>query len=243
MVYRALASLSLFTVGVWAQARPEAQPAFEVASVRVTAAGSFGDTAWGASGTNRYTVTNATLDYLIQIAYGIPLYQILGIEELGSEHYEVNAKAEDGVLLTSDQLQPRLQRLLAQRFKLASHREQREFDGYALVVAKGGPRLKPTAGASENGAIYPGGLRIMNATINGFAASLRSPAGRPVVDKTGIQGNYDFTLSYARDGDSVSPLPSLFTALQEQYGLRLEKSRVTLEILVIDRVEKVPSEI
>ena len=242
MVYRALPSLTLFTVGIWAQSQPEAQPAFEVASVRRTPPGSFGDTAWGPSGANRYTVTNATLDYLIQIAYGIPFDQILGIEKLGSEHYEVNAKAEDGVLLTSDRLQPRLQRLLAQRFKLAAHREQKEFDGYALVIAKGGPRLKSTAGASENGMIYPGGLRIMNATLTGFAGSLRNSAGRPVVDKTGIQGNYDFTLSYARDGDIASPLPSLFTALQEQYGLRLEKSRVPLEILVIDRVEKAPSE-
>jgi uncharacterized protein (TIGR03435 family) len=82
----------------------------------------------------------------------------------------------------------------------------------------------------------------MNQTLAGFAGSLRSPAGRPVIDRTGIQGNYDFTLSYARDGDTVSQLPSLFTALQEQYGLRLEKAKVPLEILVIDQVEKVPSE-
>jgi uncharacterized protein (TIGR03435 family) len=166
----------------------------------------------------------------------------MGMEKLGSEHYEFSAKAEDGVLLTLDQLQPRLRRLLEERFRLATHREQKEYDGYALVVAKSGPRLKPTTGSSENGVIYPGGLRIMNSTLAGFAGSLRSPAGRPVIDKTGVTGNYDFTLSYAHDGDTDSPLPSLFTALQEQYGLRLEKAKVPLEILVIDRVEKVPSE-
>jgi uncharacterized protein (TIGR03435 family) len=242
MVGSGLASLTLFTLGVLGQARAEPYPTFEVASVRPTPTGSFGDTSWGPYGTNRYTATNATLDFLIQIAYGIPRDQISGIEKLGSEHYEVNAKAEDGVLLTSEQLRPRLQRLLVERFKLATHREQREFDGYALVVAKGGPRLEPTAGVSENGMIYPGGLRLMNATLVGFAGSLRSPAGRLVIDKTDIKGNYDFTLSYARDEGVESRLPSLFTALQEQYGLRLEKAKVALDILVIDQVEKVPSE-
>ena len=81
------------------------------------------------------------------------------------------------------------------------------------------------------------GCEILNASLAGFAGCLRSPAGRPVIDKTGIRGTYDFILSYARDGDTESPLPSLFTALQEQYGLRLEKSKVPLEIRVIDEVE------
>jgi uncharacterized protein (TIGR03435 family) len=232
----ALASLALFTLNVWAQ------PAFEVASVKLTPPGSLGYTSWSPYGTNRYAASNATLEGLVQLAYGISREQISGIEKLGSEHYEISVKAEDGVLLTLDQLQPRFRRLLEERFKLAAHRGQKEYDGYALSVAKGGPRLKPTAGSSENGMIYPGGMRILNSTLAAFAGSLRSPAGRPVIDKTGITGNYDFTLSYARDGDTDSPLPSLFTALQEQYGLRLEKAKVPLEILVIDRVEKVPSE-
>jgi hypothetical protein len=129
----------------------------EVASVKLTPSGSFGYTSWSPYGRNRYGASNATLHFLIQLAYGIPLDQISGIEKLGSEHYEISAKAEDGVLLALDQLQPRLQRLLVERFKLATHRDQKEYDGYALVVARGGPRLKSTAGVSENGMIYPGG--------------------------------------------------------------------------------------
>jgi uncharacterized protein (TIGR03435 family) len=244
IVIRFLASLTLFTVGIWAQSAADPRPAFEVASVKPTPPGSLGYTSWSPFGTNRYAATNATLESLVQIGYGygVLIDQILGVEKLGSEHYDVSVKAEDGVLLTLDQLQPRLQRLLAERFKLATHRAQKEYDGYALVVAKGGPRLKPTAGVSENGMIYPGGLRLMNITLASFAGFLRSPAGSPVIDKTGIRGNYDFTLTYARDGDTDSPLPSLFTALQEQFGLRLERSKVPLEILVIDGVEKVPSE-
>jgi uncharacterized protein (TIGR03435 family) len=242
IVFRSLASFTIFTVGIWAQSAADPRPAFEVASVKPTPPGNFGNTSWSPYGTNRYAATNATLELLVQLAYGMPSDQISGFEKLGSEHYDVSVKAEDGVLLTLDQLQPRIQRLLEERFKLATHREQKEYDGYALVVAKGGPRLKPTAGVSENGMIYPGGLRLMNTTLAGFAGSLRSPAGRPVIDKTGIRGNYDFTLSYARDGDADSTLPSLFTALQEQFGLRLESSKVPLEVLVIDQVEKVPSE-
>jgi uncharacterized protein (TIGR03435 family) len=242
MVYRALASITLLAVGVLAQPPEDPRPAFEVAAVKPTPSARFGDTSLGPYGTNRYTATNVTLDFLVQIAYGISDYQISGVEKLGSEHYEISAKAEDGVLLTDDHLRPRLQRLLEERFKLVTHREQKEYDGYALVVAKGGPRLRPNAGVSEIGTINPGRLRIMNASLAGFAGCLRSPAGRPVIDKTGIRGTYDFILSYARDGDTESPLPSLFTALQEQYGLRLEKSKVPLEIRVIDQVEKVPSE-
>ena len=82
----------------------------------------------------------------------------------------------------------------------------------------------------------------MNRSLDDFAAELRSPAGRPVVDKTGIQGKYDFVLSYAREGDKESPDPSFFTALQERYGLKLQKSKVRLDILVVDQVEKVPSD-
>ncbi len=82
----------------------------------------------------------------------------------------------------------------------------------------------------------------MNLPLSAFATSLRSPAGRPVVDRTGIPGNYDFSLSYARDGDTDSSLPSFFTALQEQFGLKLEPAKAPLEIVVIDHVERVPTD-
>jgi uncharacterized protein (TIGR03435 family) len=129
----------------------QAQPEFEVASVRLTSKDSIGYTNFGAYGTGRYTITNATLDFLVQVAYAVPWNQISGVEKLGTDHYDINAKAEEGVLLTIEQLQPRLRRLLEQRFKLATHRETKEFDGYALVVAKGGSKLQPTKGGSEPG--------------------------------------------------------------------------------------------
>jgi uncharacterized protein (TIGR03435 family) len=90
--------------------------------------------------------------------------------------------------------------------------------------------------------IAANGFRFLNLPLSSFAGFLRSPAGRPVVDKTGIAGNYDFTLSYALENDTDSPLPSFFTALQEQFGLKLEATKVPLELVVIDHVEKIPSE-
>ena len=82
----------------------------------------------------------------------------------------------------------------------------------------------------------------MNTPLSSFATSLRSLAGRPVVDKTGIQGRYDFTLSFARLDDPESTLASFSTAVQEQLGLKLEPAKVPLELLVIDHVEKIPTE-
>ena len=225
------------------QTPSDAKSAFEVASIRITPKAQFGYMSFGPSGSNVYTATNITLEALIQVAYDIPYDRISGREKLGTEHYNVAAKAEDGVLLTYEQLQPRLQRLLAERFKLSVHRETKIFDGYTLVVAKGGPKLKPsTASSEQGGTIYPGGLRLPNMTIASFAGALRSPAGRPVIDKTGIAGNFDFELAYARDDDLDSSLPSFFTALQQEYGLRLEPAKIPLELLVIDGVEKIPTE-
>jgi uncharacterized protein (TIGR03435 family) len=218
------------------------QPAFEVASVKVTPGNNTGNTSFSPFGSNRYTANNAPLSLLVQLAYGVPFEQISGVEKFGDGRYDLSAKAEDGVLLDVDQLRPRLRLLLEQRFKIVVHRETKTFDGYSLVIARGGPELRPSSGSSENGMIFPGGLRLMNCSLQAFAGSLRSVAGRPVMDKTGIAGKYDFNLRYARDGDIDSPLPSFFTALQEKYGLKLQTAKVPLEIIVVDHVERIPTE-
>jgi uncharacterized protein (TIGR03435 family) len=239
---RFLAAIALLSAAAWSQAEQEPLPAFEVASVRVTPPAQIGYTSVSPYGGNRFTVTNATLQLLVQIAYGTPYEQMSGIDKLGSERYDVTAKAEDGVVLTYEQVKPRMRRLLEERFQLKIHHEQKTTDGYALVAAKGGPKLQPGTKTTRQNQIYPGGLRLSNAPVGLLAGMLRGPAGRPVMDKTGIEGNYDFQLSYAREEETESRLPSIFTALQEQYGLKLEPAKVPLEILVIDRVEKIPAE-
>lgn len=180
---------------------------------------------------------------MIQMAYGVTWNQISGMEKLGKNHYDISAKAEDGVVITPETLKPRLRQLIEQRFKLATHRETKEFPGYALVVAKGGSKLRPAKkGSTAYGMVYPGGMRLPNTSMDGLGTFLASPLGRPVIDQTGIQGDYEIQLDCARDGDANSPLPSIFTALQEQLGLKLEPRKVPVELLVIDRVETVPSE-
>jgi uncharacterized protein (TIGR03435 family) len=217
--------------------------AFEVASVRITPPDKIGYTALPKYGTNRFISTNITLDLMIQLAYGVTWNQISGMEKLGKYHYDITAKAEDGVVITGETLGPRLRQLLEQRFKLATHRETKEFPGYALVVAKAGPKLQPSKqDSTAYGMVYPGGLRAPHATMEVLAIDLASPLGRPVIDQTGVKGQYDIQLDYARDGDANSSLPSIFTALEEQLGLKLEPRKVPVELLVIDRIETVPSE-
>jgi uncharacterized protein (TIGR03435 family) len=234
-----LIALALFSAAACAQ-HAEPLPSFEVASIRLSTDKS--GVTFGPPGTGTYTIRGVMLYGLVEQAYDVPYQQISGIEKLGSARYDVTAKAEPGVLLTPANLAPRMQRLLAERFKLAVHKENKIFDGYALVVAKGGPKLTPTAGGQGGGSIFPGGLRLMNTSLSSFASSLRSLAGRPVVDNTRIQGMYDFTLSFARLDDPDSTLPSFPTALQEQLGLKLEPAKVPLDLIVIDHVEKIPTE-
>jgi uncharacterized protein (TIGR03435 family) len=221
----------------------QAPPAFEAASVKIRP-GSSGLTDISPYGTGRFTASNAPLDLIIQIAFGVGSNRLEGGPGwLKVERYDVVAKAEEGVLLTPEHLRPRLQALLEQRFKLATHRQTRLVDGYALVPAKGGPKLKPAVGELKPGGIYPGGMRFDNISVAGFAGWLSYPVGRPVVDQTGLAGNYDVIVEYARDGSTDSPLPSIFTALQEQLGLKLEPlKQVPVEMLVVDHVERVPTE-
>jgi uncharacterized protein (TIGR03435 family) len=94
----------------------------------------------------------------------------------------------------------------------------------------------------RHGRILRGGLRAQNISLQTLAALLRSPTHRPVVDQTGIKGNFDIQLDYAPENAPDSTLPSIFTALQEQLGLKLTSQKVPAETLVVDHVERVPTE-
>ena len=124
-----------------------AQPSFEVASVRVTPRDRIGFTSISPSGAGTFTATNVSLEVLIGIAYGMSGNLISGKQNwLGSESYDVSAKAEGAQGLSYEQLSPMLQKLLAERFKLKVHREVKDSSGYALVVAKDGPKFQATKG-------------------------------------------------------------------------------------------------
>jgi uncharacterized protein (TIGR03435 family) len=235
-----------FTVPAGCQASSQATrsplPAFEVASVRLSPP-DHGFTSISPYGSDTFTARNISLKVLIELAFGVNPNQIAGEPVwLNSQLYDTIAKAEGNGGLTREQLQPRLQQLLEQRFHLITHRETKDLSGYALVVAKGGPRLQTNKGAPQDGSIYPDRLLAHNVSMQAFAAMLAGPTGRPVVDSTGIEGMYDFNLHYAPMEANDSSLPSLFTALEEQFGLRLQPQKVPVEMLVIDHVEKTPTE-
>jgi uncharacterized protein (TIGR03435 family) len=221
-------------------------PAFEVATIRQVPPSKRGDAVWSPPGIGKFIASNVSLAFLIQMAFAVDDNQIAGKPNwFEAEMYDVVAKAESDVPLTRTQLRPRLQSLLQQRFRLETHRETKMVRGYALVVAKNGPKLKPTVGDHPPGfRVHVGGgeLNTLNCSMQTLAAMLQRPAGLPVADKTGIPGGYDIKLDFAPDLETDSPLPSLFAALQETLGLRLESQKVPVEMLVIDHVDRVPME-
>ena len=133
--------------------------------------------------------------------------------------------------------------LVGRAFKLAVHRETKETSGYALVVAKSGPKLKEATDArTQDGSISAGRGRLtgQKAPLSMLAAQLTRVAGRTVTDETGLEGGFDFNLEWTPEETptDLASAPSLFTAIQEQLGLRLEARKEKTEILVIDHVEK-----
>jgi uncharacterized protein (TIGR03435 family) len=231
------AGVCLFACGV-SGAQDAVKPhSFEVASVKRSACELF---AVSPPGLNTYSVRAVSLTFLIGTAYGVSDTDIVGGPSWrGSECFELQAKAEDGVSLSYANLRPRLQALLADRFHLVTHREMKDVAGYRLVVLKSGSKLKPSAeAASTLIAILPNGLRVGAASTDSLAATLARVVGRPVVNETRLIGNYEIVLDYAPEGSTDSSQPSVFTAVQEQLGLKLESQPVRREVIVVDRVER-----
>ena len=133
--------------------------------------------------------------------------------------------------------------MMAERFKMTYHRETRDVQGYDMVAAKGRLKLTPAQpGASKGGGGGPGAINMPSTTMKSFAGMLAAMLNRPVADKTGAAGDYEVKLRFAPEGDAESPLPSIFTALQEEMGIKLEPAKVPVEMVVIDHLEKVPTE-
>ena len=158
--------------------------------------------------------------------------------------YDITAKAEGDGTPTRDQFRLTLQALLADRFQLKVHRNPTEMPVYALVVGKGGPKLKP--GSSVDPAISGRGmnytLNMPKGTVAELAHILSREVDRPVLDQTGLEGTFDIKLAYKPEYvKNPEPGTSVFTALQDQLGLKLEPTKAMIEMLTVDHVEK-PSE-
>jgi len=222
-------------------------PTFDVATVRPSPPGADPKTGqWSLPGKGQITATHVSLALLIQLAYNVDDSQITHRPGwLDSKLYDLVAKAEEGIQLTRDELRPRLQELLQQRFHLAVHTETHLGRGYALVVAKGGPHLIPTKGDHFPGFrinVSPGQMHGLNWSMPQLAKYLTPATRFPVIDQTSIAGSYDISFSYDSDPQDDSALPSLNEALKQATGLWLEPGKVPVEVLVIDSADSVPAE-
>jgi uncharacterized protein (TIGR03435 family) len=216
---------------------------FEAASVKVTPPGAAGMTSISPYGTGRFTATNVTLQLLLELAFEVSDADIVGAPGwLESQRYDISVKASGDAKLTYAALKAPLQALLKERFRLEAHRGSKETAGYVLVAARGAAKLKESTGKASQPAILPNGLQGTGVAMTTLAGMLARVVRRPVVDKTGITGLYEIKLRYAAENAGDTSLPSVFTALQEQVGLKLEPQKVTVETLVIDRVERIPAE-
>ena len=194
---------------------------------------------------NRFYARNLPLNIVLGIAYGIDQRYIDGAPGwLDSQNYFIDAKVDSGQQFTKEQMQPLLQNLLAQRLGLKVHHESKLVAGYEMVVAKGGPKLQATKGGSGWGSISPNQIAGSKEDAATIAQFLSYAIHQPVVDHTGLTGSYDIKLSYAplNDPNATSNNPDIFTAIQDQLGLKLSPAKVPVDYLVIDHVDRTPTE-
>jgi uncharacterized protein (TIGR03435 family) len=207
---------------------------------------------------------NGPLKHLIGMAYEIPLLKwderILGGPDWIGDKYRIDAVAPNPGSVTEAELHRMLKSMLADRFKLRIHTETRALSGYALLVAKNGPKLGPATSDDPKQSGMPGRpgqIISFNMPFSVLAGALSSTLGQPVVDETGLAGRFNYKLDWTPDPSdkalrdappeflrqlAIDPNgPSIFTALQEQLGLRLEARKVPTEVLMIDSAQK-PSE-
>ena len=237
-------------------------PAFEVASIKPTGPNPNGSRYNFDLG--RMTAENWTLRSYITIAYGLKSYQISGATGwMDADHYDIVATLEDtseNGLAGKDQprlrqqhegarIRAALQALLAERFHLKIHRETKIVPGYALLVAKSGFKLTPIESDSLPNMHSDGRkLTAERWSMGRMADFLASQLNQPVIDQTHIEGIFNLKLEWSpedlggRAPSSPLQAPSIFTAIQEQLGLKLERAKSPLEILVVDHAERAPVE-
>lgn len=310
-----VAITAALATGAWAQT--DAAPEFEVASIkpappptgngiRVMMRGGPGSDDPG-----RLDWTNVSLRNMLTNAFNIKDYQLQGPDWLNSERFDVTAKIPPNT--TREQYRLMLQKLLAERFKMTVHHETKENPVFALVIGKGGPKLKesdpndtsgftpmtmrgsdgmvrtaappplppPPPGAGRGGEggagrgapgrggmmmMRPGQIQAKKMSMDGLANMLSNIVGKPVIDQTELKGIYDFTLDFAPESAEGGPIvpagalaPSaggegrgptaseptgltIYSAVQQILGLKLEPKKLPLDNVIIDHIEKVPTE-
>ena len=233
-------------------AKPVVVPvAYDVVSVRPHKAGDPMGSYWRSSASG--FSASVQVRSLIMSGYSVIMpNQLSGLPQWAeTEEFDVQAKLDPenvealGKLQgdsRSKQMMLLMQALLADRFKMKAHVEVKELPVYNLVIAKGGLKMKQAdAGPSTGYSMRLGSITGKSVPIVALIGSLSHPAGRLIIDKTGLTGNYQVDLTWAWQDDPNAVGPSIFTALQEQLGLKLEPAKAPLDVVVIDHLER-PSE-
>jgi uncharacterized protein (TIGR03435 family) len=234
----------------------EGNPVFEVTTIKPSNPDTPGKSILvGRGGANLFSTTNSTVQDLIVFAYGIHVRQLTNAPGwVETEAFDVTGKPDRPGMPNETQVRGMVQKMLEDRFHLSFHREKKELSAYTITVVKTGPKLtkNDTGGLLPGfGGRGPGSIGVRNSNMEQFAGFLQARIlDRPVVDQTGLAGKFDFTLTWRPDqlppqGPNAPPLPAdiesradIFTAFQEQLGLKLEATKAPVEVLVIDRVEK-----
>jgi uncharacterized protein (TIGR03435 family) len=231
-----------------------ADPAFEVATIKPS--NPDGPGRGGAEG-GGVALRNISPVYLITLVYDIHPNQLIGAPAwVTSDRYDITAKVEGDATPTQDQLKIMLGKLLADRFQLAFHREQKELSVYSLNVAKSGAKITKNELKNDAlGVIFRGlgSFAFNNATMDDLCRTLQTAAlDRPVVNKTGLAGKYDFTLVWTPEQllsappnpnslagpEKANTPPDIYAAVQQQLGLKLDAVKLSTEVLVVDKVAK-----
>ena len=235
---------------------------FEVASVKPHKDADDGRVGIQITPGGRWRATNVPLNELLQMAFELKPGQMSGAPKwINSERYDIDAKldASLGPNPKAGDMQPYLQSLLENRFQLKFHREAKDMPVYALVVAKGGPKMKESDPAERGPSIRvgQGQMTMTKVDMDQFVRALSRQVGRPILNQTELTGQYTIELTFAPEGGGGGPGdrggeappgerraapgadgPTVFTAVQEQLGLKLESKKAPVQMFVIDKIEK-----
>ncbi|WP_420236559.1 TIGR03435 family protein [Telmatobacter bradus] len=238
------------------QMDPKLDPGFEVATIKPSAPDKPGKAFLVRGG--KVSTFNTTVSDLIAFAYGVHTKQITGGPAwLESSKFDIDGKPDQPGTPSTKQLQSMFRKLLAERFQLKFHEDQRELSAYVITVGKNGQKMTKSEGdANSLPALFftkLGRLTVTNADLQDFAELMQSAVlDRPVVDHTGLEGRWNFLLTWTPDdsqfasmgvkvpppSDAADAPPPLFTAIQEQIGLKLDAAKTQVKVLAIDKLEK-----
>ncbi len=247
---RAAAATVLIAAGALAQG-PEAAPSFEVASIRLAQGGGGRGFEGGREliqvGPAGLTLRRVTLRVCVAWANNVKEYQVNGPDWIDQQRYDIVTKATGPA--SEEQLRLMLGSLLADRFKLVSHRQTKEMGARILTVGKGGPKFKESQAEGE-GSIDPNLAKmeivVRRTPISELVNMLGKILRAPILDQTGLTGKYDITISidkYIPDkATPVDIISTVLTGIQQELGLKMENRKMPVDLVIIDSAERTPVE-